>query len=56
MTPYPPGIPAIAPGEVYTEPIITHLEELVAHDGYVEGAANPSLARLRVVGSSRSAE
>jgi len=51
VTPYPPGIPAIAPGEVYTEPIVCYLEELVAHDGYVEGAADPSLARLRVTRS-----
>ena len=51
VTPYPPGIPAIAPGEVYTEPIISYLEELVAHDGYVEGAADPSLAKLRVTRS-----
>jgi arginine decarboxylase len=48
VTPYPPGIPTIAPGEVYTEPIINYLEEHVAHDGYVEGAADPTLAKLRV--------
>jgi arginine/lysine/ornithine decarboxylase len=51
VTPYPPGIPAIAPGEVYTDPIIGYLEEHVAHDGYVEGAADPSLAKLRVTRS-----
>jgi arginine/lysine/ornithine decarboxylase len=48
VTPYPPGIPTIAPGEVYTEPIINYLEEHDAHDGYVEGAADPTLAKLRV--------
>ncbi len=55
VTPYPPGIPAIAPDEVYTEPIVSYLEERVAHDGYVERAAAPSLGRLRVVGPSGSA-
>jgi arginine decarboxylase len=56
VTPYPRGILAIAPGEVYTEPIINYLEELVARDGYLEGAPDPSLARLRVVGSSHGAD
>jgi arginine decarboxylase len=48
VTPYPPGIPVIAPGEVYTEAIIEYLEEFVAADGFVEGAADPSLGKLRV--------
>jgi arginine/lysine/ornithine decarboxylase len=49
VTPYPPGIPAIAPGEVYTQAIFDYLEEVVAADGFVEGAADQSLANLRVV-------
>ena len=49
VTPYPPGIPAIAPGEVYTEAIVDYLEQVVAADGFVEGAADSSLSRLRVV-------
>jgi arginine decarboxylase len=49
VCPYPPGIPAIAPGEVYTEAIIDYLEENVANGGYVEGAADPTLSKLRVV-------
>jgi arginine/lysine/ornithine decarboxylase len=49
VTPYPPGIPAIAPGEVYTQAIVDYLEEVVAADGFVEGAADQSLAHLRVV-------
>lgn len=32
---------------MYTEPIVTYLEEHVAQDGYVEGAADPALTRLR---------
>jgi arginine/lysine/ornithine decarboxylase len=52
VTPYPPGIPAIAPGEVYSEPIIDYLEEVVAKDGFVEGAADQSLANFRVVATT----
>jgi arginine/lysine/ornithine decarboxylase len=49
ITPYPPGIPAVAPGEVYTAPLVDYLEEFIAADGFVEGASDPSLDRLRVV-------
>ena len=45
----PPGIPAVNFGEAYTKPIIDYLEEVVANGGFVEGAADPSLDRLRVV-------
>lgn len=48
VTPYPPGIPVIAPGELYTEAIIDYLQELVAKDAFVEGAADQSLSKLRV--------
>src|SRR4051812_23849517 len=50
ITPYPPGIPAVAPGEVYTAALVDYLEELVAADGFVEGATDPTLERFRVVG------
>jgi arginine decarboxylase len=49
VTPYPPGIPAIAPGEIYTEPIVEYLEEVAAAGGFMEGAADQSLSKLRVV-------
>jgi arginine decarboxylase len=49
VTPYPPGIPAIAPGEIYTEPIIEYLQQFTAIGGFVEGAADPTLQQLRVV-------
>jgi Orn/Lys/Arg decarboxylase, C-terminal domain len=42
VTPHPPGMPAVAPGEVYTKAIVDYLEEVVANDGFVEGAADPS--------------
>ncbi len=49
ITPYPPGIPAVAPGERYTEPLIDYLTEFIATGGFVEGAADQSLRQLRVV-------
>jgi arginine/lysine/ornithine decarboxylase len=49
VTPYPPGIPAVAPGEIYNEAAVDYLEEIVAAGAFVEGAADQSLGRLRVV-------
>src|SRR4051812_18131277 len=49
VTPYPPGIPAVAPGELYNEAIVDYLEEVVANGAFVEGAADQSLDKLRVV-------
>src|SRR3954466_10871961 len=49
VTPYPPGIPAVAPGELYNEAIVEYIEEVVANGAFVEGAADQSLDKLRVV-------
>jgi arginine/lysine/ornithine decarboxylase len=49
ITPYPPGIPALAPGELINNAANSYLQELMAVDGFVEGAADPSLEQMRVV-------
>src|SRR4051812_761663 len=49
ITPYPPGIPAVAAGEVYTDVAVDYLQEVVAAGGFVEGTADPELSKLRVV-------
>jgi arginine decarboxylase len=49
VTPYPPGIPTVAPGEIYNEAIVDYLEEVVANGAFVEGAADQALDKLRVV-------
>jgi lysine decarboxylase len=49
VAPYPPGIPTIAPGELYNQEAIDYLEEIVAAGAFVEGAADQSLSTLRVV-------
>jgi arginine decarboxylase len=49
VTPYPPGIPAVAPGEVYTRENVDYLQAFVEAGGFVEGASDPTLQKLRVV-------
>jgi arginine decarboxylase len=49
VTPYPPGIPAVAPGELYTQENVDYLQAFVEVGGFVEGAADPTLQKLRVV-------
>ena len=39
VTPYPPGVPAVCPGEVYTEEDIMHIAGLVEEGGIVMGVA-----------------
>jgi arginine/lysine/ornithine decarboxylase len=49
VTPYPPGIPVLAPGELVKQPIVDYLDEVVAIGAFVEGAVDQSLSKLRVV-------
>jgi lysine decarboxylase len=52
VTPYPPGIPVAAPGEVYNEAMVHYLEEVVAAGGFVEGAVDQTLGEMRVVAAT----
>lgn len=49
VTPYPPGIPVLAPGEVVTEQIVDYFQEITAAGAFVEGAVDQNLDHLRVV-------
>jgi arginine decarboxylase len=49
VCPYPPGIPVVAPGERLTATVVDYFEELAAAGVMVEGAADETLERLRVV-------
>ncbi len=49
ICPYPPGIPALLPGEVITPAALTLLQQVLAAGGWVTGCADPSLATIRVV-------
>jgi arginine/lysine/ornithine decarboxylase len=39
----------VAPGELYTDDNVSYLEAFVEAGGFVEGAADPTLQKLRVV-------
>jgi arginine decarboxylase len=49
ITPYPPGIPVLAPGERVTEPIVSYLRRGLEAGMSIPDAADPSLRTLRVV-------
>jgi lysine decarboxylase len=49
IAPYPPGIPALAPGEVISAELLDCLQEAVAAGTRLAYCANPSLATVQVV-------
>ncbi|HEY3561143.1 MAG TPA: hypothetical protein VGL05_26950 [Kribbella sp.] len=49
LTPYPPGIPAILPGERITTGVVDYLRSGVAATMVVPDAADPSVRTIRVV-------
>jgi lysine decarboxylase len=51
VSPYPPGVPAVVPGQRITPAIVDFLKSGMAAGMYVEGAADPSLEQIRVVGA-----
>nr|WP_269144741.1 hypothetical protein [Streptomyces luteolifulvus] len=49
ITPYPPGIPAVLPGERLTEPVLRYLSSGVAAGLNLPDAADTQLNTIRVV-------
>lgn len=49
ITPYPPGAPAILPGEVITRPVLDYLRSGLAAGMYIPDPADPTLDTIRVV-------
>ncbi|MEU4674826.1 ornithine decarboxylase [Amycolatopsis sp. NPDC023774] len=49
ISPYPPGVPAIAPGEVFTDAIVDYLDSGVRAGMFIYDAADPGLDTVRVV-------
>jgi arginine/lysine/ornithine decarboxylase len=49
ITPYPPGVPAILPGERITEKVLRYLRTGIACGLVVPDAGDPQLDSLRVV-------
>jgi arginine decarboxylase len=48
LSPYPPGVPVLAPGEVVTREVVDYLRSGVAAGMLVPDAADPSVETLRV--------
>jgi arginine decarboxylase len=46
---YPPGVPALLPGERVTAEVLTYLGELTAAGARLHGAADPTFATVRVL-------
>jgi lysine decarboxylase len=46
---YPPGVPALLPGERVTADVVEYLRELTAAGARLHGAADPSFQTLRVL-------
>lgn len=49
ITPYPPGIPVVAPGDIFTVECISYLQAAAAAGVYISGPRDPSLVSVRVV-------
>ncbi|WP_077799732.1 aminotransferase class I/II-fold pyridoxal phosphate-dependent enzyme [Streptomyces sp. JHA26] len=49
ISPYPPGVPVIAPGEVVTDEVLDYLRSGAEHGVLIPDAADPSVRTLRVV-------
>jgi arginine/lysine/ornithine decarboxylase len=48
ITPYPPGVPAVMPGELITEPVVEYLRSGLAAGMEVPDAADPELNTFKV--------
>lgn len=49
ISPYPPGVPVVAPGEVITAEVLDYLRSGIEHGFLVSDSADPTLRTLRVL-------
>ena len=49
VTPYPPGVPVLVPGERITQPIVDYLRQMVEIGAAITDVADSSLETVRVV-------
>lgn len=56
LCPYPPGVPAVVPGELLSGKVIAMLQAVAARGGKVTGAADDSLQSLAVIVEDKTAE
>lgn len=53
IAPYPPGIPVIRPGEIFTSEILDHLKQIRSSGGYIHGLSDETMETLTVVSSKK---
>ncbi len=53
VCPYPPGIPALMPGEVINPAALEYLQQVLQLGGNITGCSDPSLQTLKVVKNNR---
>jgi len=49
VCPYPPGIPALMPGEMINPAAIDYLQQVLTLGGNITGCSDPSFKTLKVV-------
>jgi arginine decarboxylase len=49
ISPYPPGVPVVLPGEVITRPVLEYLRSGLGAGMYIPDSADPQLTTVRVV-------
>ncbi len=49
---YPPGIPALSPGEIITRELVDYLKTELAAGIYIQGPEDPTLSTIKVVAGS----
>ncbi|MBQ1532800.1 MAG: aminotransferase class I/II-fold pyridoxal phosphate-dependent enzyme [Solobacterium sp.] len=49
IAPYPPGIPVIRPGEIFTDEILDHLKHVRASGGYIHGLSDETMETVTVI-------
>jgi lysine decarboxylase len=49
ISPYPPGVPAVVPGERINQPVAEYLRTAVEAGTYVPDTADPAVRHVRVV-------
>ena len=49
LCPYPPGVPAVCPGEVVTQAMIDFCRQVLRSGGKITGASDASLQSLDVI-------
>ena len=49
LSPYPPGVPAVCPGERLTPEVVRLMRSVLQSGGKITGASDESLATIRVI-------